>query len=448
MSIARASVLLCVLAAWPMASQAQSWDNSGNSLLNGTYYFRQVIYVPQDQLGDVYEAISIYGNITFNGNGSYFISNAIVNDSSNGLDPLPCYLANSACVSFFRNRARDLFHRGQRLWIFQQSDREYHNIRHQSGRRPGLRTGIERHPDCQQHGDRLQLQRPFHRRACRLRLAGLPGCVHDGRLFPRRQRNERGGRVLSDQFEWRGQSRDGEHHGLLWRRRTATISQSSSNVTYKANNGAAIVTFPTSTTANFYSGQVYLYFSPDGKFCFGGSPNGWDMLVGVRNDSSGFNSGAIYYAAGLDLDTSTLASTGAATFDSFYGSFSSTNGSIIEADRLLYPGFAPSVATFGDSTSDTAFAQYAFGNAGAVRVGAGKGPYLGLSVALQAPKSPGSAGQTVYLDPTSLQNTASYAPFTAGVSPGELITLYGANLAAGTVVAPPADSPPIWAACR
>ena len=29
-------------------------------------------------------------------------------------------------------------------------------------------------------------------------------------------------------------------------------------------------------------GPVYLYFSPDGSFCFGGSPDGWDMIVGVR----------------------------------------------------------------------------------------------------------------------------------------------------------------------
>jgi uncharacterized protein (TIGR03437 family) len=186
---------------------------------------------------------------------------------------------------------------------------------------------------------------------------------------------------------------------------------------------------------------VYLYFSPDGSFCFGGSPDGWDMIVGVRNDSSSFNSGVIYYSAGLDLDTSTLAASGFATADSFYGAFSSTNGSIIEADRLLQPGASAFVSTYGDSSSDTTFAQYAFANGGTVRIGAGIGPYLGLSVALQAPKSPGSSGHSVYLDPTSLQNTASYAPFTAGVSPGEFITLYGTNMASQFVAAPPGAFP-------
>jgi uncharacterized protein (TIGR03437 family) len=215
---------------------------------------------------------------------------------------------------------------------------------------------------------------------------------------------------------------------------TSTLSQSSS-VTYSSSSGAAIVSFPNVTTANFYAGPEYLYFTPDGSFCFGGSPYGYDMLVGVRNDSSSFNSGAIYYTAGLDMDTSTLAS-GYATADSYYGSFSSSNGTIIEADRLNAVANSNAfVSSYGDTTTDTTYDQFAFTSAGGVFIGAGVGPYLGLKLGLQAPATPGSGGSSVYLNPTSLQNTASYAPFTAGVSVGEVITLYGTNLASSTVAA-------------
>jgi hypothetical protein len=58
---------------------------------------------------------------------------------------------------------------------------------------------------------------------------------------------------------------------------------------------------------------------------------------------------------------------------------------------------------------------------------AGIGPYLGISVGLQAPTITPSS--TVFIDPTRVQNSASNAPFTAGIAPGELLTLYGQNLA-------------------
>jgi uncharacterized protein (TIGR03437 family) len=82
-----------------------------------------------------------------------------------------------------------------------------------------------------------------------------------------------------------------------------------------------------------------------------------------------------------------------------------------------------------------------------MEITSGKGPYLGISVALQAPCPVGTQGQytsggscavtagSVYLDPTRVQNSASNASFTASIAPGELLTLYGSNLADSTQVA-------------
>ena len=50
-------------------------------------------------------------------------------------------------------------------------------------------------------------------------------------------------------------------------------------------NGAAVVTFP-NVNAAYFNSQEYLYFSPDGNFFFGGPPNGFDMLVGVRTPAA------------------------------------------------------------------------------------------------------------------------------------------------------------------
>jgi len=78
---------------------------------------------------------------------------------------------------------------------------------------------------------------------------------------------------------------------------------------YAASGGAEVVTFRQAPQPISIRGPISL-FHAGRQFLFGGSPYGYDVLVGVRGDASTFNSSAIYYTAGLDLDTSTLASGG------------------------------------------------------------------------------------------------------------------------------------------
>jgi uncharacterized protein (TIGR03437 family) len=180
-----------------------------------------------------------------------------------------------------------------------------------------------------------------------------------------------------------------------------------------------------------------LYASPDGSFVFGGSPGDFDMFVGVRNGSSGTNFGGLYYQAGIDEDASQLAAN-VVGFDSYYGSFSANNGVVVSHQRLLGNGvsysytFQDSYAQNSNGTYDDKFtsAKYFGGSGGAVRIGLGVGPFLSISVAVQAPAFSGSG---VYLNPAGVVNSASSAPFTAGVARGELITLVGNNLGPDTL---------------
>ena len=200
------------------------------------------------------------------------------------------------------------------------------------------------------------------------------------------------------------------------------------------------MTFPNSNTALF-TGQYYLYFSPDGNFVFGGSPNSFDLIVGVRTGTGTPNLNDTYYEVGLDQDESTLGS-GYASLDSFYGSFRAKSGTIVGHQRLLN-FFNPSAYdyTYSDTytiPSNGAYTSpatnYVVGSG--IRIGSGIGPFLGISVALQAPTMSSSLSTTgVFLDPQGVVNAGSFAPFTAGVAPGELLTLFGANLAAGLQVA-------------
>jgi uncharacterized protein (TIGR03437 family) len=87
------------------------------------------------------------------------------------------------------------------------------------------------------------------------------------------------------------------------------------------------------------------------------------------------------------------------------------------------------VSPYSDATANI---QFAYGGNGKYRIGAGTWPYPGLNIAIQAPAVSGSG---VYLNPTGVVNAASSAPFTAGIAAGELITLYGSNLAPAFAVA-------------
>ena len=228
--------------------------------------------------------------------------------------------------------------------------------------------------------------------------------------------------------------------------------QSLSGAKYRFSNGAAVLTFPASQTA-FFAGDYWLYFSPDGNFVFGGSPDFADLLVGVRTGAAAPNLSGLYYEAGLDQNESSLTlSPPSANLDSFYGSFSADGGTIVGHQRLLLDSFNPTATnptsvnstdyTYSDSYNVAANGTY--GNpatnyvvGSGIRIGSGIGPYLGISVALQAPRMNTTLSTTgVFLDPTGIINAGSSAPFTAGLAPGELINIYGANLASGIRVAP------------
>lgn len=185
---------------------------------------------------------------------------------------------------------------------------------------------------------------------------------------------------------------------------TNTISQSNNGLGYFFSGGAAVLTFPTSTSANFFGGgKEYLYFSPDGNFFFGGSPDvGFDMIVGVRNAAGATNFSGLFYNAGFYQDESAL-SAGAAYFNGYYGSLNATSaGNIIQHQRVSDPANSGAFgSTFADSftppitgtyTDPAGYEQYTVAAGGAARVGLGVWPYIGIDVSLQAPKFTAPAG--------------------------------------------------------
>ena len=170
------------------------------------------------------------------------------------------------------------------------------------------------------------------------------------------------------------------------------------------------------------------------------------MFVGVRTGSGTPALGGLYYQAGIDQDESQLLTSGYALLDNYYGALSANSGSIVGHQRILellsYGGSYDYTYSDGYSLSSTgaystSTTNYVVGADG-IRIGSGIWPYLGINVALPAPALSPTG---VYLNPQGIVNAASSAPFTARIAPGELLTLYGNNLAASLAIAPQVPFP-------
>lgn len=447
-----AKFALCCCAAFcsaglvrPLAAQAPSFDTSGNGMLNGTYYFRHVTYVistsadQQDITGDISRAIALYGNITFDGNGNYSISgDALISDSGYGAPTaLSCYEASTTCATGTAVAGTYAISASGFGYIVNPVTGDYiYGSVSGSGIFAGSST-----QNTSSYND-LLIAAPLA--SPTPTLGTFQGTYNVVGFIP-------GGSPLSSADVFFQMSADGNGNlGTVnvngYDGDDQALSQSNSNMKYFFSNGAAVVEFPTSSTANFYSGSEYLYFSPDGNFFFGGSPSpdsssnasGYDMIIGVRNASGTQNFTGLYYEAGLDEDFSQLTSTGGyVDFDGYYGALNATSsGTIIADDHVdgIFDGvvsnsytdtFTPPLSgTYTDAASSF---QYAVGDGGTIRIGEGIWPYLGITVALQAPTFTPTG--SVYINPTGIVNAASFAPFTAGVSDGEFLTAYGTNLA-------------------
>jgi uncharacterized protein (TIGR03437 family) len=427
-------IFLGLGAAGTALAASPAWDSSGNGLLNGNYSFRHVIYQVSTSgsynpyygyysgAGGLQDAIALYGGITFHGDGTFSI-NGMVLDLASGSAPAPLSLNGTYSIAAsghgflvlpFNSTVTDIVWGSVSNGTFIGSSTE---------------TGFNDLFIATLAGSPTTASFQGHYTLAYMNITGSPGNDYD--LIAQLNPNGAGsvGTVATT----------GYVGGF-----TTPFNVSESGVKYFISGSAAVITFPNSSSSNPVplSGQEYLNFSADGNFVYGGSPNGVDMFVGVKNGAAMPSFEGLYYQAGIDEDLSQLASTGAGVLDTYYGALKASGGVTVGHRRIFAPLFNANTSinhTYSgtytlnsDGTYSDTSASYVVGPNGNVRIGIRTGTALGVNVALLSPPSSGSG---VFLDPTGIVNAASYAPFTAGVADGELITLYGSNLASTTDVA-------------
>jgi uncharacterized protein (TIGR03437 family) len=419
-------VLLLTGCAWRSSAQP-AFDSSGDGKLNGAYYFRQIFSF--SQTGD---AINMQGTITFNGSGGYTVTNASLLDAANG----------SVTPVTFNNTSGSYVVSSNGEGYITAVNPNYPNdqivgLVSQGGVFIGSST-----ENNNLYND-LFIAAPVGTAATNAKLNGAYTVAYMDPTYP-------GDALFTMTANGSGNIGNVNVTGYVATNSDPTASTAStetlSGVTYSFSNGAAQINFGGTAGSSLIAGSELLYISPDGNFIFGGSYNGFDMFVGVRAAATNpSNLDGLYYQAGLDLAESSSGS----TLDSYYGSLQSFSQNVIGHQRVnsqqIYGGSSDftyydylnlgtnsggTALTDGSTLSDFTFGQdYAISSDGTIRIGYGLGPDLGINVAFEAPAFNGSG---VYLSPVGVVNAASSAPFTAFVSPGEFLTLYGSGLAPTT----------------
>jgi hypothetical protein len=411
---------IALLLASLAAAQAPVFDSSGNKLLSGSDYFRYVAYTLGDTAGDIGSAITLYGGITFDGNGNYTMSCQELDTGNNAVQTVTVsgtYTISASGYGYLSSPVTT----GASIYGL-------------------VANGVFVGSSTEQTAfSDLLIAAPAASSATATSVFNgsyvaayyVPGSSISYSEDASIQLNPNGAGNLGTV----------SLSGYLGEEGSTVLTQSSANVKYVISNGAANIMFPNVANANFIAGDEYAYITPDGNFIFGGSPANYDMFVGVKT-GSGNGFGGLYYTAGLFENEATYNS-GYADLNTYYGSFFAGNGSITGHERFT-SALSTTDKVFGFTYNDTYTAgsdtytdtstsmQYTVSANGAIRIGLGIGPLLGFNVAVQAPSFSGSG---VFLSPVGVENAASSAPFTAGVAPGEFITLYGSNLAASEQVA-------------
>jgi uncharacterized protein (TIGR03437 family) len=408
-------------------------------MLSGTFYFRQVVYSIGDQTGDLNDAAALYGNITFDGNGNWSINGnganggaVFVDAAQGGVSPIPATTGTYVIAGSGYGSISSPSVTGDSILGLVSTNGVFVGSSTENG------NGYNDMFIAAKLASPAPTASSF--------TGSWTFSDFDPNISGQLEAQYMMNMVFTASPDGSGHLNAGTIRGYSNGSSQAN-TQTSSGLPYIFSNGAAVATFP-SNGALIY-GQKYFYFSPDGSFAFGGAPNGLDMIVGVKTTSTSTLSG-LYYQVGLAENVVTTSSITYGDLDTYFGSFDAIPGAapqtLLGHQRVNDFGGSANLA-FGSNLYDYTYTSpisisgneaansttgFIVGDGGAVMITTGLGGSLDLSVSLQASIPTGTG---VYLNPTGVVNSASFAPFTAPFAPGELLTLFGSNLAPSTQVA-------------
>ena len=313
------TVLLLICAAMPALIpaelKAQSFDTSGTANLKGQYLFRYV-NIFNDDTGNLVESCALTGTITFDGAGSYLLSNTHLADSagtagkgfcaslgggrygvqSNGITQLdnPLYAA-TLCGSF-----------SQPVIIASSTEDGYFDLF------VAVQAPTSAVSNSQFSGTFTMGTLDFPNASASLARQGYFTLNADG-----------SGNIAPFTVTGSAQNLNSG----------ATVSQKVGASTYSLSGTAGgTITFPGESNSQneIVSGSKVLYVSADGNYVIGGAAGGSDILFGFRAPSKTSSNSALngtYFTAGME----DVLPTELNFLDAFYGSISANGAGVLIA---------------------------------------------------------------------------------------------------------------------
>ncbi|HEY1243090.1 MAG TPA: hypothetical protein VGF16_21150 [Bryobacteraceae bacterium] len=219
-------------------------------------------------------------------------------------------------------------------------------------------------------------------------------------------------------------------------------SQQVTGATYTmATDGTATVNFGTASNTALLSGSRTVYVSADGNILLGGTAGSHDLVIGVKAMAgvTATTWDGRFWSAGLRHDaTSAVNYAGTLKTVKGYGKLAWTRRlKILGVGNLDFTGVsAYTINTNGSGASD--FAQIALGAAGAAFLGAnisandpnGYEIYFGV-------QQPAASGTGLWIDPQQVENPTSFSPTGNPICPGDFIRIHASGLPQTTQAATP-----------
>jgi uncharacterized protein (TIGR03437 family) len=220
-------------------------------------------------------------------------------------------------------------------------------------------------------------------------------------------------------------------------------TQTSSGATYSLTaNGTGTITFPAPSNVAagnvLLSGTKVLAVSPDGNLFIAGGQSGFDFVIGLK--SAGATStqqlNGLYYTGYLLNQDPGTSNQGVYAAEGAANELATLNNTEIYHQRTncdycsnAYDDISDDIFAFntGGTASFTGFGAFALGPNADMAIGSGLGNSIYQLVFYV--RTPAASGTGVFLNPQGVVNAASFAPFTAQYSPGEVVTMYGTGIA-------------------
>ena len=400
-----------------------AFDNSGNSLLRGTYFVRYLRNSNVSSLGVIGKAQAITATATFDGNGKYTLTGQIADSTVSSGSPQALnfsgnYAVNSSGVFKIQNPVSS-------------DDSVYGGV----GKSAIVGSSSEA-----TFLDFL-IAVPMGSGSTNASLNGTYRVVSLD--YPNGDVTKITNSTFLMNPNGSGALGNIAVSGHAVNVNNTAYTQQISGATYSLSGSTGTLTFPASGSTPLVSGTKQFFVSSDGNILVGGSANGYDIEVGIKVSGTPATTtlAGAFFSAGQDHDASWFANNGYYYLDAFYGSSNvvTTSGSttVLSHQRInpddggTYDYTFDNLLKFGsDGVASLTSSQHFVGAGGTARLITGLTSNYNIQLDVLAQTLPLTG--SVQISPVGVVNTANYLPVTNPVAPGEFVTLFGAGIGPAT----------------